>query len=70
MQLQNSLNIALKLHGATFFLFNKWIYWSEIVFNVALLAQGEKKEEGLVLTQSGFMLAMEFVLLQALWSTF
>lgn len=52
------------------FLCNKWVYLSEIVFNVTLLAQGEKKEERLLLTQSGFMLAVEFVLLQALWSTF
>lgn len=52
------------------FLCNKWVYLSEIVFNVTLLAQGEKKEERLLLTQSGFMLAVEFVLLQTLWSTF
>lgn len=52
------------------FLCNKWVYLSEIVFNVTLLAQGEKMEERLLLTQSGFMLAVEFVLLQTLWSTF
>lgn len=52
------------------FLFKKWIYLSEIVFNVTLLAQGEKKEERLLLTQSVFIVAVEFVLLQALWSTF
>lgn len=42
------------------------MYLSEIVFNVTLLAQGEKKEERLLLTQSSFMLSVEFVLLQTL----
>lgn len=50
-------------------LFKKWIYLSKIVLSVTLLAQGEKKEKRLLLTQSGFMLAVEFVLLQTLWST-
>lgn len=53
-----------------FFLFNKWIYLTEFVSNVTRLAQGEKKEERLLLTQPGFMLAVEFMLLQTLWSTF
>lgn len=34
------------------------------------MSQGKKKEERFLLTQSGFMLAVEFVLLQTLWSAF
>lgn len=35
-----------------------------------MLAQGKKKEEKLLLIESGFTLAVEFVLLQTLWSAF
>lgn len=65
-----SFKHSFEITWNNFFLFKKWIYLSEIVFNVTLLAQGEKKEERLLLTQSGFIVAVEFVLLQALWSTF
>lgn len=56
-----SFKHSLKITGSFFFLFNKLIK-----LNVSLLAQGKKKEEKLLLIESGFTLAMEFLLLQTL----